>query len=291
MQDLDLGSEILQVERALGVRWNVESDEFVFKMQLKKKPTRRGLSVVSSVYDPLGFISPFLLSAKIILQDLCRRKLKWDDVIPRDGLHQTQRWLESLLAIEQFSVQRCSKPKEFGTIADVQMHHFSDASEVGYGAVSYLRFTDADSNVHCSFVMSKTLLAPLKSLSVPRLELTGATLPVKLDKMLRKELEVPISRSMFWTDSTSVLRYIEDEDKRLHTLVSNRLTVIHDCSTPEQWRYVHSNRNPSDAASRGLSAKTLLESDSCRSVRISYGKMNLRGRRLPRVKKISLTTI
>ena len=83
-----MGSEILPVERALGVRWNVETDEFVSEMQLKRKPpTRSGLlSVVSSVYDPLGFISPFLLLAKIILQDLCRGKLKWDDVIPRDEL-------------------------------------------------------------------------------------------------------------------------------------------------------------------------------------------------------------
>ena len=91
-------------------------------------------------------------------------------------------------AVEQFSVQRCYKPKEFGIIADVQIHHFSDASEVGYGTVSYLRFVDIDSKVHCSFVRSKTRLAPLKSLSVPRLELTAATLAVKLDKMLRKDL-------------------------------------------------------------------------------------------------------
>ena len=83
-----MGSEILPVERALGVRWNVETDEFVSKMQLKRKPpTRRGLlSVVSSVHDPLGFIYPFLLLAKIILQDLYQGKLKWDDVIPRDEL-------------------------------------------------------------------------------------------------------------------------------------------------------------------------------------------------------------
>ena len=69
MQDLELGSEIPPVERALGVRWNVETDEFVFKMQLEgRPPTQRDLlGVVSSVYDPLGFISPFLLSAKIIL--------------------------------------------------------------------------------------------------------------------------------------------------------------------------------------------------------------------------------
>ena len=198
-------------------------------MQLKgRPPTRRGLlSVVSSVYDPLGFISPFLLSAKIILQDLCQRKLKWDNGIPRDCLHQTQWWLESLPAMEQFSVQQCYKPKEFGMIANVQIHHFSDASEVSYGAVSYLTVIDADSKVHCSFVMSKSRLALLKSLSVPGLELTAATLAVKLDKMLRKELEVPINHSVFWTDSTSVLRYIENEDKRFHMFVSNRLTMIH----------------------------------------------------------------
>ena len=166
--------------------------------------------------------------------------------------------------MEQFSVQRCYKPKEFGTVADVQIHHFSDASEVGYSTVSYLRFVDAESKVHCSFVMSKSRLAPHKSLPVPRLEFTAATLAVKLDKVLRKELEVPINRSVFWTDSTSVLRYIENEDKRFHTFVSDRLTMIHDGSTPDQWKYVDSKRNPSDAASRGLSAKALLENDSWR---------------------------
>jgi len=264
VQDLDLGSEVLPVERALGVRWNVETDEFVFKVQLKRKPpARRGLlSVMSSVYDPLGFISPFLLSAKKDSSRSLPEKVEVGRCYPERMFTSSQRWLQSLPAMEQFSVQRCYKPKEFGTIADVQIHHFSDASEVGYDAVSYLRFIDTDSRVHCSFVMSKTRLAPLKSLSVPRLELTAATLAVKLDKILRKELEVPINRSVFWTDSTSVLRYIENEDKRFHTFVSSRLTMIHDGSTPDQWKYVESKRNPSDAASRGLSAKALLKSDS-----------------------------
>ena len=148
--------------------------------------------------------------------------------------HQTQRWLKSLPAMEQFSVQPCYKPKEFGTITNLQIHHFSDASKVCYGAVSYLRFIDADSKVYCSFVVSKSRLAPLKSLSVPRLELTAPTLAVNLDKMLRKELEIPINSSMFGTDSTSVVSYIENEDKRFNRLVSNRLTMIHDGSTPGQ---------------------------------------------------------
>ena len=87
--------------------------------------------------------------------------------------------------MEQSSVHRYYKPENFGTIATVQIYHFSDASEVGYGALFYLRFFDADSKVHCPLVMSKSHLPPLRSLSVPRLELTAATLAVKLDDMLR----------------------------------------------------------------------------------------------------------
>ena len=91
--------------------------------------------------------------------------------------------------------------------------------------------------------------AALKTLSVTRLELTGSILAVKLDKMFRRGLEVATSRSVFWTDSTSVLRFIQNEDKRFHTFVSNRLIVIHDGSTPDQWRFIDTTRNPSDVAS------------------------------------------
>ena len=122
-----------------------------------------------------------------------------------------------------FSVQQCYKPKKFALIADMQIVHFSHTSEVIFGAVSYLRFTDTESKVHCSFIMSRTHLAPLKSLSEPRLELTAATLAMKLDKKLRKELEVPINCSVLWTDRTSVLCYIRTEDNCFHTFVSNGL--------------------------------------------------------------------
>ena len=185
VKDLDLSHDVLPVERALGVHWNVERDEFVFKIQVKDKPlTRRGLlSIVSSIYDPLGFTAPFVLSAKIVLQDLCRRKMNWDDAIPSDCLPSVQRWLEELPALEQFSVRRCYKPEKFGEIASIQIHHFSDASELAYGTVSYLRLTSEDGRVCCSFLLSKLRLAPLKALSIPRLELNAATLAVKLDRM------------------------------------------------------------------------------------------------------------
>ena len=149
----DLHDGQLPIERALGVRWDVERDKFCFKIEVKSKPlTRRGLlSVVCSLYDPLGFVAPIVLPAKVILQDLCRKRLEWDDPIPDDERNRWLSWLEDLQRLEQLSVDRCLKPPSFGKVVSVQLHHFSDASQQGYGAVSYLRFLDDKDAVHCSF--------------------------------------------------------------------------------------------------------------------------------------------
>nr|XP_058944749.1 uncharacterized protein LOC131772813 [Pocillopora verrucosa] len=98
VKDLDLDNDALPAERALGVSWFVETDSFGFKVNIKEKPcTRRGiLSVVSSVYDPLGMAAPFILPAKLLLQDLCRKSLGWDDEIPSDYLSRWRVWLNGL---------------------------------------------------------------------------------------------------------------------------------------------------------------------------------------------------
>ena len=107
-----------------------------------------------------------------------------------------QRWLEELPALGQFSVGRCYKRENFGKIACIQMHHFSDSVELAYGAVTYLRLTSEDRRIFASFLMSKSRLALLKALSIPSLELNAATLAVKSDRMFRKELELPITSSV-----------------------------------------------------------------------------------------------
>ena len=114
-----------------------------------------------------------MLSAKIVLQDLCLRKLNWDDAILSDYLPSVQRWLEELPASRQFSVGRCYKPENFGKIASIQMHHFSDALELAYGTVSYLRLISEDGRIFCSFLMFKSRFALPKALSIPRLELNA----------------------------------------------------------------------------------------------------------------------
>ena len=146
------------------------------------------------------------------------------------------------------------KPRSLDEGVSRQLHHFSDASETGYGAVTYLRLTDKKGQIHCAFIMAKSRLVPLKTTSTPRLELSAATVAIKLDKLMRKELQLPIDTSHFWTNSTTVLKYIRNEDKRFRTFVANRIAMIRDGSEPSQWRHVETKLNPSDDASRGLTA-------------------------------------
>ena len=259
-RDLDLGTDRLPVERALGVQWCMESDVLEFRIVLNDKPpTRRGiLSVISSVYDPLGFAAPFTLPAKKILQDLCREKVGWDDTIPAQYQVRWAKWLSELPLLEQFKVNRCVKPAEFGTVVSQQIHLFSDASSVGYGSVAYLRLRDNRDRVHCTFLMGKARLAPMKSVTIPRLELTAATVSIRVGELLKREVDGD-SELVYHTDSTTVLRYIANEQQRFHVFVANRVQLIHDHSSPSQWKYVDSKENPADDASRGLDGLALVE--------------------------------
>ncbi|XP_044182749.1 uncharacterized protein LOC114952001 [Acropora millepora] len=259
VKDLDFDQTL--IERALGVKWHVASDTFRFSIVVKDRPpTRRGiLSIVSSVYDPLGFVAPFVLQAKILLQDLCRKNFGWDDQIPEKELMRWTSWLEELPKLEQFSLERCLKQSDCAGIVSCQLHHFSDASEVAYGAVSYLRLVDSQGNIRCSFLMGKSRLAPLKPLTIPRMELSAAVLSTRLDAMMRQELDIAIHNSFFWTDSTCVLRYLANDDRRYKVFVANRVAAIREQSSPSQWKYVNTKLNPADDASRGLSADAIIE--------------------------------
>ena len=261
---LDLRHDVvdLPTERALGVLWDSELDNLGYEISVVEKPsTRRGiLSIMSSVYDPLGFICPFVLPAKVITQELCRRCIKWDDRIPDDVLKSWNNWLEDLPRLNEVSLKRCIKPKDFGEPMSSQLHHFSDASSTGYGAVTYIRLVNNQKSIHCSMLMAPSKLAPLKQMTIPRLELTAAVLAVKLDQFLRQELEIKIDESVFWTDSMSVLKYIRNKDKRFHVFVANRLAVIHSHTEVSQWHHVSTRHNPADLASRGIAADRLLSS-------------------------------
>ena len=259
LKSSDLHYQALPVERALGVQWDVESDAFTFQTVLKNKPvTRRGmLSIVSSVFDPLGLANPFVMPAKWLIQDLCRRGVDWDVQLSPEDEQIWASWLNDLDKLKALKLDRCLK-SNLSRVTESQLHHFSDASERGYGAVSYLRMIGEDGSIHCAFVMSKSRVAPTRSVTIPRLELCAAVLSVKLDVLIRRELDIDISRSVFWTDSTVVLHYIYSDNKRFQTFVANRVAVIHSSSVPSQWRHIGTNLNPADDVSRGLRAEALM---------------------------------
>lgn len=262
IQNINLDKEPLPMERALGVQWCIEKDSFQFRIVLKDRPcTRRGiLSTVSSIFDPLGFVAPLLLEGKKILQELCKEKVDWDDPVPGDIKTRWEKWRAELPSLEELSIPRCYKPPNFGRIASAQLHHFSDASTQGYGQCSYLRLTNDKGYIHCAFVIGKARVAPLKPVTVPRLELTAAVVSVKTSAQLQRELDYEGVEDVFWTDSKVVLGYIANETRRFHIFVGNRVQQIQEHSSPAQWHYVDTKSNPADHASRGLNPQQLPKS-------------------------------
>ena len=135
LKDLDLRYDALPVQRSLGTYWCIESDTLGFRIELKDKPlSRRGiLSTISSVYDPLGIVSPVILTGKQILQDLCCQKVDWDDPLPDEIIARWGRWRTELPQLEKVKLNRCIKPPGFGSPVQAEVHSFSDASESGIG--------------------------------------------------------------------------------------------------------------------------------------------------------------
>ncbi len=242
-------------EKTLGIRWSIAEDSLSIGHQKKDQPcTRRGiLSTLSAVFDPLGLVGPVLLPAKILLQRICRDGNSWDSVLDDDVASEWNRWLENLQYLPDIKVGRQLGPS-IGVISR-ELHTFADASQDAYGAVCYMR-TITDTDVQCSFVMGKSHLAPKKVISIPRIELMAAVVAVRICRLVREELDFQFKDDAiyFWSDSTCVLQYIRNEERRFKVFVANRLAEIHEQSSTWQWRHVCTEENVADIASRGILA-------------------------------------
>ena len=261
VRDMDLTSDCLPIETAL-VEWCAEVDTFRFQINLwNKGTTRRGiLSTVCSIFDPLGLIAPVTLVGKQILQELCRQGLDWDDPIPEPLEMKYQQWVSDLTHLGEITINRCYKPRDFGPVVTAELHNFSDASLVGYGQCSYLCLLNAKGKVQCSLVLGKARVTPLKAVTIPRLELTPTVLSTRIATLLANELQFDNLKQFYWTDSKVVLSYIQNEDKRFHVYVANRISEIRERSELDQWNHVPTDLNPADSASRGLTTCELKQS-------------------------------
>ena len=258
LPESDRASEVKEFKsdsksKVLGLVWNVMLDQFQFDVKLESPDvvTRRVmLSLVSSLYDPLGLISPVLIVGRILLQDVTRMKLDWDTVVSSDIQERWNNWLWSLLALKSVSVPRCVKPSQFDDGIH-ELHHFSDANGRAYGCVSYLRSINKSGEINVMLLCSKGRVAPLKAVSIPRLELQAAVMAARMDEMLREELHLELCQSHFWVDSEIVLNYISNDSRRFHIFVSNRVSEIRNLTSPEQWQHIAGSENPADVITRG----------------------------------------
>ena len=157
-----------------------------------------------------------------MLQDLFKEKASWDSVIRKEVRDRWSRRLEELPYLGELRIPRCFTQV---AAASYEIHCFAHASLFAYGACSYLRIIDTKNFVLCSFLLGKSRLASIKSVSIPKLELTAAVLAVRLSCLLKAELDLPVIL-IFWTDSTAVLHCIKNNTERFPVFVANRLATI-----------------------------------------------------------------
>ncbi len=193
-----------------------------------------------------------------MLQRLWEAGVGWDDPVPPTVRGTWERWRTELPALTGKLISRCYYPKD-AHVALIQLHGFSDASESAYAGVAYLRMVDTTNVVHVSLIIAKTKVAPLKRLTIPRLELCGANLLANLLHHVKGVFSIPCSNVFAWTDSTIVLSWLSGSPRRFKVFVGNRVSNIIDLIPPNHWHHVAGTENPADTGSRGVFPSELLE--------------------------------
>ncbi|XP_076045077.1 uncharacterized protein LOC143027605 [Oratosquilla oratoria] len=263
LQELNLTSDSMPMQSSLGLLWDIQRDVFVYKFMDSDKPsTKRGiLSVVNSLFDPMGFLAPVIIVGKLLLREITNLKCGWDEPIPAKIHTKWSRWLTSLRDLKDISINRQFASISLSQAHRIELHTFSDASRVAVGAVSYLKvFSDTKSYQVC-FVRGQAKVAPNHGHTIPRLELCAAVMAVNLSNSISDCLDKPLDARHFYSDSMIVLGYIHNERRRFQVYVSNRVDHIRSSTEPNQWHYVPTDCNPADLATRGLEITNLNQSD------------------------------
>ena len=144
--------------------------------------------MVNSIYDPLGLVSPFVLEGRQIIHMLSLSQLAWDDLVDKDVQEKWIEWKLSLKKLQEIKLNRWYKPKVFGKVVSCSLHYFPDASESGCGQETYLKLVDTAGKVHCSLVVAKSWVTPMKYTSIPMLELAAAVLSTTMSGLVKKDL-------------------------------------------------------------------------------------------------------
>ena len=259
LKELDLTSESAPLQSSLGLSWDINHDKFVYRFYDLEKPfTKRGvLSVVNSLFDPLGFLAPIVIVGKLFLREVTSLKCDWDEPLPVRLYPEWVKWKNSLPQLERIDINHQYVNISLSCASRVELHIFSDASVEAIGAVSYLRVYREDRTSETSFILGKAKVAPQHGHTIPRLELCAAVMAVEVSETIVEYLDRKPDATYFYSDSNIVLGYIHNEKRRFHVYVSNRVDRIRQTTEPNQWSFVQTEINPADLATRGIEVKDL----------------------------------
>ncbi|GBN70409.1 hypothetical protein AVEN_118910-1, partial [Araneus ventricosus] len=246
--------------KVLGVSWNKREDSLYFDVQnlvtflsSRVNSKRCLLQAIGRIFDPVGFLGPFVLSVKLLMQEIWKLSLDWDDDLPECLSLAWNRWCNEVPGLGELRIPRYLFSNMFNVgITKIELHSFSDASQKAYATVAYLRIFFNDERIQTVFVASKTRVAPLKKLTLPRLELMGALLSARLSYRIIKALNLNLV-CRFWTDSQITLFWIKGTANKFKSFIKNRVEEIVKLTSPEDWYFCPGKSNPSDLASRGTS--------------------------------------
>lgn len=242
----------IEPSKTLGLGWLAESDELYFSIDsaITDVITKRSiLSVIAKIFDPLGMLSPCIISMKIVLQKLWLHKLSWDEQLPPDVSESWRHIIKDLPALNKLRIPRHVSCSDCSVI---DLHIFTDASQVAYGACLYMQTVNDKGDNLVRLLLSKSRVAPIKPTTIPRLELCGALVGVRLYEKTISSLRVQVRHVIFWTDSTIVLGWLKMLPSKLQPFVRNRVAEILEKTSTCTWRHVPTNKNPADYISRGV---------------------------------------
>ncbi|XP_051172885.1 uncharacterized protein LOC127289150 [Leptopilina boulardi] len=245
--------------RVLGVNWTPSTDNLFFSVKFPKlektlltgetPPTKRQLlKILMSLFDPLGLLSPLTIRAKILLQDIWKEGTQWDEEVPAGIAKLWSEWLDDLRSSEKLRIPR-HYMNGMEKTSELQLHVFCDASVQAFAAAAYLRM-EGENEIRVTLVTSKTRVAPIKLLTVPRLELQSAVMAARLAAFVRKEHNLNIDKVVFWSDSQTALSWIKSDARKYLPFVAHRIAEILDITSPTDWRWVPTKDNVADLATR-----------------------------------------
>ncbi len=249
----------LPLVKTLGVVYSGEEDVFAFALSRPDEEVwtkRKVLSFEAQLYDPHGLVIPYVVQSRMLIQEMWRAKLEWDEPLEGALLKRWEKWLDDLSELEKLKIPRCLHPLIGEAPDGEELHIFCDASGDGYAAVAYWVSTKEKKRAS-RLVVARARVAPLHRLSVPRLELLATQLALDLMELIHQALPISMTQTWFWTDSTNVLCWILAESRAFNSFVGHKVARIQTTTPRERWSWVPTKQNPADIPSRGASMKDL----------------------------------